>query len=192
MEGLQLKMYKTQKMKKILLTLVLIASTAAMSLAQDNFAHVNSQSLLDTMDSYKNANAQMYQFEQSGIAELNEMQSALGKKEQALRDGAKVMAPIVIEMKQKELQADYARLQQRDQELQGQMQQVSYQLNQPILNRVKEAIKIVSEREKIDYVMDVSGMLYSREANDITAKVIVELLKLEAAAATAIATPGAQ
>ncbi|MCH2225520.1 MAG: OmpH family outer membrane protein [Crocinitomicaceae bacterium] len=179
-------------MKRILLTLVLIAGTAVMSLAQDNFAHVNSQALLDTMDSYKAANEQMRQFEASGIKELQEMQVALSAKEQSLRDGAKTMAPIVIEMKQNELQADYARLQQRDQELQGQMQQVSYQLNQPILERVKEAIKIVSEREKIDYVMDVSGMLYYKEANDITEKVIVELLKLEAAAATAIAAPGAQ
>jgi hypothetical protein len=41
--------------------------------------------------------------------------------------------------------------------------------------------------------MDISGMLYSKEANDITDKVIIELLKLEAAnAATTTGTTGPQ
>jgi Skp family chaperone for outer membrane proteins len=56
------------------------------------------------------------------------------------------------------------------------------ELNQPIFERVKQAVDIVADRKKLNYVIDGSNMLYTKGGMDITAEVIVELLKLDAAA----------
>jgi Skp family chaperone for outer membrane proteins len=47
---------------------------------------------------------------------------------------------------------------------------------------VKQAVDIVAERKKLNYVIDASNMLYSKGGMDITGEVVVELLKLDASA----------
>ena len=56
------------------------------------------------------------------------------------------------------------------------------ELNKPILARVQKAVEIVSDRKKINYVLDESSTLYFKGGMDITAEVLVELLILDVAA----------
>ena len=59
------------------------------------------------------------------------------------------------------------------------MQAYSQELNTPILGMVQQAVKIVAERLKIDYVIDESVTLYFESGTDITKDVINELLKMD-------------
>ena len=72
-------------------------------------------------------------------------------------------------------------LQEREQSLNAEMQAYSNELNQPILEMVQKAVSVVSERRKLNYVIDESVTLYFAGGTDITNEVIVELQKMEAA-----------
>jgi Skp family chaperone for outer membrane proteins len=50
------------------------------------------------------------------------------------------------------------------------------------LDRVQKSVEIVSDRKKLNYVIDESTTLYYKGGMDITNEVIIELLRLDAEA----------
>ncbi|MBL1281377.1 MAG: OmpH family outer membrane protein [Fluviicola sp.] len=165
-------------MKKLILAILVVVSAGTMS-AQTNIAHVNSQALLDTLPSRKAAIVQLQKFEQDGMLELQEMEqdfnAALAKYQAALAG----MSPVIQKIEEEKLMKKQQGLQEREQGLQQEMQVVSNELNAPILSLVQKAVKIVSERNKINYVIDESVTLYFGGGTDITDEVIKELLKMD-------------
>jgi outer membrane protein len=173
---------KTNKMKKIVLSLTFIAGTATAFFAQ-GIGHVRTQELLDTMDSRKQSEIALRDMEQLFVKELQESEAALQKEAadlEAKRKSATPPSATVVKYSEERLQKKSQELQQREQELQQMLQQQSSEMNQPILERVKKAIKIVAERKKLDFVMEETQSLYNNASKDITKEVMVELLKLEA------------
>ncbi len=165
-------------MKKLLLVLVLIVS-AGSAMAQSKVAHVNSQTLLDTIPSRKEAIRKLQEFEQAGITELKEMEADLQKayaRYQAERPG---WSPTIVKIEEEKIMKKEQALQEREQSLNLEMQAYSNELNEPILKRVQEAVQIVADRKKLNYVIDESVTLYFAGGMDITAEVIVELMRLE-------------
>ena len=73
-------------------------------------------------------------------------------------------------------------LEDRQTALQQEMQIYTQELNKPILERVQKAVEIVSDRKKINYVLDESTTLYFKGGMDITDEVLIELLRLDAEA----------
>lgn len=151
-------------------------------MAQSKVAHVNSQKLLDTLPSRKIAMTKLQEFETNGVKELQEMEAdfnaALAKYE---ADRPK-MTPVEIKIAEDKLMKKQQNLQDREQSLQQEMQLYSQELNKPILERVQKSVEIVSERKKLNYVIDESVTLYFKGGMDITSEVIVELLRLDAEA----------
>jgi Skp family chaperone for outer membrane proteins len=66
--------------------------------------------------------------------------------------------------------------------LQQQLQTLANEYNQPILDRLQKAVEIVADRKKVNYVLDVSKLLYSKTGIDITVEVKAELARLDAEA----------
>ncbi|GAA0874524.1 hypothetical protein GCM10009118_09320 [Wandonia haliotis] len=165
-------------MKKLLFILMLVISGTAVN-AQSKIAHVNSQQLLDTMPSRKQAIKEIQKFQQDGMTELQELEEQLRKLykeyETAQTNGE---SPLMLEMKAKKIQAKEQAYQERQATLEQDLQILQQRFNEPILARVQEAVKIVSDRKKLNYVLDVSSALYAN-GEDITNEVMVELLKLE-------------
>jgi outer membrane protein len=168
-------------MKKLLLALVVMFSVGTV-MAQSKVAHVNSQKLLDTLPSRKIAITKLQDFEANGVKELQEMESdfnaALAKYE---ADRPK-MTPVEIKIAEDKLMKKQTNIQEREQSLQQEMQLYSQELNKPILDRVQKAVEIVSDRKKLNYVIDESTTLYHKGGMDITNEVIIELLRLDAEA----------
>lgn len=167
-------------MKKLLVALLVILSTSAM--AQQKLGHVNSQELLDTMPSRKAALATLQQFEKDGYAELTEMETGLQEAYQLYMGKQSTLSPIMIEIEEEKLKKKQTALQEREQSLQREMQAISKSMNDPILERIQEAVKIVAERKKISYVIDETTTLYFDNGIDLTAEVMKELLRLDAEA----------
>ena len=169
-------------MKKLILTFLVIASVGILN-AQTKIAHVNSQNLLDTMPSRKVAIKQITDFQTEGSKELQEMQAQIQtlytEYDASQKSGE---SPLMLEMKAKKIQAKEQSYQDRQNTLEQDLQVIQGRLNEPILKRVQEAVKIVADRKKINYVLDISTTLYA-SGDDITTEVAIELLKLEAAAA---------
>ncbi len=151
-------------------------------MAQSKVAHVNSQKLLDTLQSRKDAMNQLKEFEANGVKELQEMEAdfntALAKYEKDRPN----MSPTLIKFEEEKLMKKQQGIQDRETSLNQEMQIYSQELNKPILERVQKAVEIVSDRKKLNYVIDESVTLYFKGGTDITAEVIVELLRLDAEA----------
>ena len=168
-------------MKKLIVGLFAVMSMG-MSFAQSRIAHVNSQTILDTMPSRKDAIKQITKFQADGTTELQEMQKQLQTLYTEYDAAQKANeSPLMLEMKAKKIQAKEQSYQDRQQALDQDLQVIQGRLNEPILKMVQDGVKIVAERKKLNYVIDVSTTLYA-SGEDITNEVAIEVLKLEAAA----------
>jgi outer membrane protein len=165
-------------MKKLILAIALVFSVGTL-MAQSKIAHVNSQKLLDTLPSRKIAIQKLQEFERNGVMELQEMEADLNLAFAKYEKERPNMSPVIIKIEEEKLQRKQQALQEREQALNAEMQAYSQELNTPILEKVQKAVKIVSERLKLNYVIDESVTLYFEGGTDITADVIKELILLD-------------
>jgi outer membrane protein len=170
-------------MKKFVVILLITIVSVGTAFSQNSIAHLNSQRVLDTMPSRKAAMKEVENFEKRAIQELQETQQKLQQDYAKLQQEKATMSPTAFKFEEDRLNKKAQDFQQRQQELDQQIQILSQDLNQPILERLQKAVDVVSKAEKLDYVIDESSLLYSK-GRDITDKVIVEVLKLEQQAAT--------
>lgn len=166
-------------MKKVLLILVLVLGGLNVN-AQTKIAHINSQKLLDTLQSRKDAMASLKKFEDEGVLELQEMNKSFEAAYMRYQQNEKDMTPVIQQMEQEKLQKKQQALQTRQSELEQQMQIYGQELNRPILELVQAAVNNVAESMKVSYVLDETVTLYFQGGTDITKEVMTELLKLEA------------
>lgn len=165
-------------MKKLLFVFAVLFCTGFVS-AQTS-AHLDSQKVLDTMPSRKKALKEIEELRDSYAEELQADEQEYYTAASNFEQYGDTLSPIMRQREQRRLmkmQQDYA---QKEQEY---SQDLQYQQNAymtPILERLQKAVDNVAERQKIDYVLDVTYLLHAG-GTDITNLVIVEVLKLEAA-----------
>lgn len=164
-------------MKKVALIAVMILATIV-TYSQSSIAHVNSQKVMDTMPSMKAAEKEIAKFEEKAIKELQETQQQLQTEFTKFEQERGTMSPTAAKFEENRLRKKSQDFQTRQQELDQQIQILSQELNAPILERVQKAVEIVCEKEKVDYVVDESYLLYSN-GKDLTNLVIKEVLRLE-------------
>jgi outer membrane protein len=166
-------------MKKLIVVLVAVMSMTTL-VAQTKIAHVNSQKLLDTLPSRKAAIKSLGEFEGAGVKELQEMEADLQKAYTKYMAEKDKLSPVMQQYEEERLQKKQYALQTREQELQDQIAKLGSDMNGPILKRVQKAVDIVSERKKLNYVIDESVTLYFKGGIDITSEVLTELLRIDA------------
>lgn len=160
--------------------LILVLAVVALNLnAQTKIAHINSQVLLDTLQSRKDAMAKLKKFEEEGVLELQEMNKSFEAAVMRYQQNEKDWSPVIKQMEEEKLQKKQVALQTRQQELEQQMQIYGQELNKPILELVQTAVNNVAESKKLSYVLDETVTLYFKGGIDITNEVMAELLKLE-------------
>ena len=164
-------------MKNILIAITFIISLS--SFAQTKIGHVNSQELLDTLESRKQAIKQLDDYKLEGMKELQEMNKAFEAAYIIFQQKEKDYSPVLLKMEQEKLGRKQQELESRQQELEKGLQIYNEELNKPILDRITQAIEIVADRKKLSYIIDESATLYSKGGIDCTAEVMVELLKLD-------------
>jgi outer membrane protein len=165
-------------MKKVVFVFSLLLSLT--TFAQTKVAHVNTQKLLDTLPSRKEAMKQLSEFEQRGGIELKEMEEELQKIYSKYMADQATLTQVMKQYEEERIQKKQMALQQREQELQQLLQKMAAELNDPILKRIQKAVEKVAAAKKINYVIDETTTLYFKGGLDITNEVMVELLKLDA------------
>jgi outer membrane protein len=168
-------------MKNVLLGLFVVIGFSAF--AQTKIGHVDSQKLLDTLPSRKEAIKKLDSMKTSGMQELQLMDADFQKAYQDYTVNQASKSPAERQIIEGRLMQKQQMLEATQASLEEGLQIMSEELNKPILDRVQKAIDIVSERKKLNYVLDVSATMYSKGGIDITTEVIVELMLLDAAAA---------
>ncbi|MDG1333904.1 MAG: OmpH family outer membrane protein [Crocinitomicaceae bacterium] len=147
--------------------------------AQSNIAHLNSQEVMASLPSYGEAIKKLEDFQREVLTEFQEMkqdfEDELGKLEEMIANGE---SPTLIQIQEQKLTKKDAAIQQRQQEIQGEIDAYSRELNYPIITKVEKAVNIVADRHNYLYVFDVSSLMIHR-GPDITKEVITEVNLLE-------------
>jgi outer membrane protein len=168
-------------MKKLVLATVIMFCIGSLN-AQQKIAHVNSQKLLDTLPSRRAAEEQLKVFQANGFQELKEMEADFQKQVAIYEKARPTMSPVIIKIEEEKLMKKQQAYEERQQSLNAELQEVSQEMNKPILDRLQKAVELVSERKKLSYVIEESTTLYSKGGVDITPEVLVELLRIDAEA----------
>lgn len=168
-----------KKLFKYFFAVVLLASFLQVADAQQKFAYVNSQAILEELPAVKAADAEIQtlqeQLRKKGQEKVQAFQTKMMDLQQK-RDAGE-LSPKQLEEESQKLQADQTELQQFETEMQTQILQKQQTLLQPIQEKVQNAISAVAEEEGYTFVFDITtgGILYADESTDITEKVKAKL-----------------
>jgi len=162
-----------------MLTLMVLFGLGTAS-AQSKVAHVDSQKLIDTLQSTKDAIKKIQEKEAELILDLQEQEADFNKALAEYEKKRPDMTPTLIKFEEEKLMKKQQMLQETQTSHSEELQLYNQELNQPILQMVQDAIKEIATTKKLDYVIEISNTLYFREELDITEEVIPVLLKLDA------------
>lgn len=161
-------------MKKITKFLALaLVFVSTQSFAQNlKFGHVNLQEIVALMTETDSANVKLEKFGKDLSETMEGMQTEFQNKYQAYQQKYQTWTAAVLESKQKELQDMETRLQQFQQNAQGEYQQMQQQLFAPIFKKANEAIDKIGKDNGYIYIFDTSvgNILYinDSQSTDIT------------------------
>lgn len=176
-------------MKKLFFALVVALTSFTAAQAQSKVAHINSQTLLDTMPSRKAAIAEITELERRGSEELQLMTENFQKEYIAYESRRATQGADMNAYDEKRLSKMQNDIQNRQAEIEEMLQIKSEKLNTEILASVKSAVDIVAKKKGLNYVIDESSTLFASGTN-ITNDVIPELLRIDAEKQKAKGTTG--
>ena len=167
-------------MKKIFLALVIAFSFSSI-MAQSNvkLGHVDYAKVTDSIPSKLKADKEMKQFIDEGQKTIQELQTMLQRDYEKYMGARDSLSSLSREIKEKNLNEQQAILENKQTTLQNDLEIFDNRLYKPIEKNFKKAVKTISQKHKLNYVFEVSSMLYSDGGLDITAEVKQELIRLE-------------
>lgn len=168
---------QTNTMNKYL-SIILLVVVPAFNWAQSSVAHMNSQDVMAAMPSYNSA---VKSLDSLQAATTLEVQTMIANYDEALKiylEKQNELSPVLLQIEQEKLAKKEQAITDRQQSIQRELQAYSQELNFPILEKIQTAVNTVSDRNKYDYVFDISTVMVAN-GPDITQEVIKEVLILE-------------
>lgn len=159
---------------------LLFSFLSLVSIAQGKIGHVNTQKVLDTMPSRKNAMKDITLMQTLGQQELRQKDSLIQIGMMDLEKNKNTWSPTTINYQKQRLARMDQELQYRQQELEQGLQIYSQEMNKKVTDRITGAVATVSKAKGLSYVLDENSLLFNSGGTDITAEVIKEILRLEA------------
>jgi cationic outer membrane protein ompH len=156
-------------MKKVMIIAAMALVCAAAS-AQQKFAHVNFQEIVQLMPEMDSARVQT----ETASKEANETYAAMVQefqsKYQQFEQKQASWTPAVRESKQRELGEIQNRIQEFEQAIQQDLQQLQNQLMAPIYQKAQGVVNDIAKKQGFIYVFDASQVLYvdPAQSTDIT------------------------
>lgn len=165
-------------MKKII-TLVAIAVLSITTVSAQKYGHLNAQEVLKTMPEYAAAQKAMEDYGMQKQKEMQMLQTDLQADYEKYQAEAPTLSADLKEMKEKALVDKQQRVQDFQQKTQQKLQDKEVELLEPIIEKVREAIKVVGKANNFTYIFDTSvgALLYFEGGNDVTELVKKELAK---------------
>jgi len=146
----------------ITLLLVVFSLTLSNDVAAQKFGYVNTQDLLQTLPSVKEANVNIDTYRNQLLKKGQEMLQALQGKYQALEQTRDNYSPV-------QLEAEIAKLKAEEQK--------SESLLKPIRDKIQKAIDDVATENGYTYIFDFSTgfVLYADQSSDVSGLVKAKL-----------------
>lgn len=164
-------------LKKFALAIALFALPLG-AMAQQKFAHMNSQEVITVMPEFTKAQADLDALAKQYQKEMETGEAELNKKYQEFLQQADSLPQNIVERRQKEIQDMAQRQQQFQQEAAQAMQKAQTDAMAPIYKKLDEAIQAVGKAEGVIYIFDLARTsipYIGTESIDLTAKVKTQL-----------------
>lgn len=173
-------------MKRItkLLTVVALALAAVPAIAQEtpvsvtiNLGHCNTDSILMIMPEYKTAMAELEAVQAQYEVELQEMQSEIKTKAEALQANGATYSALRVQKERSEIATLTENLQAYAQTAQQDLGVQEQAKLGPVLKKLQEAINQVGKDKGYDYILDTARgtVIFKNDARDITNDVLAVL-----------------
>lgn len=165
--------------KAIKLSLVVLMFFGLQSINAQKFAYVNTQEILQSLPTVKEANANIETFRNQlinlGQNKVEKLKAKYAELEQKQAQGE--ISPKQLEVEAQKLREDEQTIAQFEQESQQRIIEKSEELLKPIRDKVQKAIDDVAKENGYDYVFDASlgFILYADESTDASAKIKAKL-----------------
>ena len=164
-------------LKKFALAIALFALPLG-AMAQQKFAHMNSQEVITVMPEFTKAQADLDALAKQYQKEMETGEAELNKKYQEFLQQADSLPQNIAERRQKEIQDMAQRQQQFQQEAAQAMQKAQTDAMAPIYKKLDEAIQAVGKADGVIYIFDLARTsipYIGTESIDLTAKVKTQL-----------------
>lgn len=164
-------------LKKIAIAIALFALPLG-AMAQQKFAHMNSQEVITVMPEFTKAQADIDALAKQYQKEMETGEAELNKKYQEYLQQQDSLPKNIAERREKEIQDMAQRQQQFQQEAAQAMQKAQTDAMTPIYKKLDEAIQAVGKAEGVIYIFDLARTsipYIGTESIDLTAKVKAQL-----------------
>jgi len=161
----------------ITLLLVVFSLTLSNDVAAQKFGYVNTQDLLQTLPSVKEANVNIDTYRNQLLKKGQEMLQALQGKYQALEQTRDNYSPVQLEAEIAKLKAEEQKIMEFEQNSQQQIFDKSESLLKPIRDKIQKAIDDVATENGYTYIFDFSTgfVLYADQSSDVSGLVKAKL-----------------
>lgn len=155
------------------------SATPAAQSAGVKIAYLNSRAILAQTPGYAVAETTFARELQASREEITKMQTSLDSAATEFESAAVLLSPSVKTERQRQLVSQQQTLQQRQQDLQGRMEQRERELLEPLQQRVQAVIEGIRAEGNYAVIFDVAAMggalVAADRSLDITAQVIQRL-----------------
>ena len=169
--------------KKLLIIAIAIFGFGTFNSTAQNvkIGHVDYAKVLDSLPTKIQADRDLQIALTDGQKTVADMQAQLEKDYQAYMAEQADLSPLIKEMKEKSLQEQQQLLQYKQETLENDLKILNKRLYEPLEKNLTEAVKTVADKNKLNYILEASSLLYVNGGMDLTKEVKAELKKLEAA-----------
>lgn len=180
-------------MKKITTLIAVVFIGLSTTFAQ-KYGHVDAQAVLKDMSEFSQAEQEIERVRNNMIKEMQTLQATYQKSVQEYQQLANAgnTSEMILQSRATEIMEMEQNIQQFQINSEESLQKKQAQLLEPMVNRVKEAIKVVGKENGYTYIFDASTgvLLFMDETKDVTELVKKQLAKTQAAKAATTAPAG--
>ena len=164
-------------MKKILIAVVLFASTCMFVQAQDiKIGHIDSDAVMQEMPEYQTALKELEDFRTELVNTLELMQVELNNKAETYNKEYNNYTDVVRQVKEQELNDANQRILEFQNQAQEQLQTKQNELYQPLLTKYQAAVDAAANKNGFVYVIEASALRYISPSKSTD---IADLVKAE-------------
>ncbi len=153
-------------------------SMAGVAAAEIKIGFVDAQKVLEGSSEGKKAKGSLEEYVRVRSQTLEVEEAVLKKMDTDFSQQEAVLSPEAKKAKQEEFQKKLVDFRKKQSDLGREVQDKKVDVLRAFSKTLEDATKVVADREKIDYVFDRNpdaGLIFARDAYDVTPKVIEEV-----------------
>ena len=173
-------------MKRVLLSLIVLACCAAVAQAELKVGYIDSEVLKERLPEFREAQRMLDQLRQDYENQAKDREAKLLKLQEDFRRQELLMSEARKAELQTEFEAKVQQLQQFTQEKfgpEGELMRKNIEFSEPIFKKINDAIQVMAEGEGYDFIFDAAApsscLVFAKENYDLTEQLLEKMQEQE-------------